>query len=117
MEETADFPACKHVRQPADIVRPHFFVRDSVHRSPKRDGLRSFDRLPDKVPRNKDAAMQAIAIEELKMKLASQLRGKSLDAEFLARFAHSGVKRCLPWLNSAPWSVDFSRSQPALLAT
>ena len=81
-----------------------------------KDRLSGFDRLSNEIGGDEDAAMKAIAIDELKVKFSSQLGAESLDANFFAGLSQSRLDGGLTGFYSPDRTVDLSRAQSALLA-
>ena len=73
-EKTGEVCAANQERQPVAVVRPHLVVGNGIERGPERRRLISLARLAFEILGQKDDAMQAVTIAELKVQIRRALR-------------------------------------------
>ena len=73
-EKTGEVCAANQERQPAAVVRPHLIVGNGVERDPKRHRFISLARLAFEIAGEKDDAIEAVTIAELKVQIRRALR-------------------------------------------
>ena len=97
------------------VVGPHFLIRNLIAPHPERDGLVRLRRFTLAPLCHKHRAVQGVAVGELEVQLPALLRIARGDAEFFLHLADDRLQRRFARFEAAARTVDFSRSQTALL--
>ena len=84
--------AANEERKPVAIVGPHLVVGNGIERSPERDRFVGFVRFSFEIVGEKNGAMQAEAVAELKMQFAALFGPERFDAELFERFAQGRLQ-------------------------
>src|ERR1041385_5088131 len=108
--------AANKERQPVPVIGPHFVVGDGVDCCPKWDGFVGLAWFPIERMGEKNRAIKAVAVAELKMQFTMLFGPERFDAELLEGLAQRGPKRRFARIHFAAGSVDFARAEAALFA-
>ena len=106
--------ASDHARQPVDVVGPHFMVGNGINRRPDRKGFVGFDERAGEGFRREDGAMEAVAVNELKMEFSTGLDSVRCDANLFLGLTHGAFVWCLAGFDAATGGVDFACAETAL---
>ena len=106
--------ARNHARQPVDVVGPHFMVGNGINRRPDRKGFVGFDEGSGEGIGCENGAVEAVAIDELKMEFSTGLDSVRCDPDLFLGLTHGAFVRFLAEFDAAAGGVDFSGPETAL---
>ncbi len=109
-------PALDHTGEPMDVIGPHFVKRNPVDRHPERICLRGLRGSSNAVGRDKNRALKAVAVGELKMQEAPLFDSRRSDKKLLLRLANCGLDGRFAGLDASAGTVDFPGTESAFFS-
>ncbi len=98
------------------IIGPHLGVGNRVQRGPKRNGFVRLDGRARTARGDKDAAMERVTVQELKMQFASKFRVMGLNTQLLTSLAHGCFMGRFTRFDAPAGAINFSGPKAPLFS-